>query len=370
MKINQNKLNSRISQRISKYNEVISEFLLSIGINYKISFTKNPGRQIEIQMTFVGEQDETQEIDNLSSYLSFGERNIITAMFFLLYESSTEETVYLFDDPVTLFDETKRFAFLHLLYYFKFKMTPRLIKANDYVILLTHSFSALKEALLIETSACYLATNEDFILELDEIKKKDISNYYQKTINLIKGTENILVKLVLYRNLIQTDYISDPQNRKYNYISSLTKLKLPGTKGGVPFTKERNEEILSDINKDNLGAYTLDIKKDELIAALDTKRIAEAITKSTLWYEKIILFRILIDSIDKNNATKFANNKIIRRFITSLFHVETSKLFDLASVDIKAVPNYVIELIESVTKEVEVELDKHMDVSVDFSMFL
>lgn len=363
-------IQNKLLNRVEKYNELIDEFLKSSGINYKIEFKQSTNQPIIISLKFIGNKQHIY-IDNLSNHLSFGEEKIITALFFLLYKSSSKQTIYLFDDPITLFDETKRFAFLSLLNSIKFNkdLKPKIIKPKDYIIVFSHSFSAFKENITIKNSTNFIAFNTDGVLELKKVNSKDLVSYYEKITAMIFDTSNELTRLILYRNLIQTSYFLDPSNRKYNYISSLAKLAPPNIKDGTsPFSKEKNADILEKINTDELFGKKMEINRDKFIERLDIYNIVDSIINTKLGYEKIILFRVAIDFLNNNKIIFIKDDKIIRRFITSLFHVENDQLFSLSTIE--TVPKYILDLVDNIAKNIKKDITAISIKQNDFDLIL
>lgn len=335
----------KIERNINKNNEMIETFLKSVGINYEIYFESSEYNNTQILLKY---KPTNRKLDEISSHLSFGEKNIINAMFFLLTSNKTDKNVYLFDDPGTLFDKHKRFAFLNLIQTFR---NEKIIKKSDYIIIFSHSFSAFKESITTSYTKNYILNNNNGECSLNLINNKSLNNYYNNILEYYEESNIPIVKLIMLRKLIETSYIEDPQNRIYNFISSLSKVMTPADKSRSNiFSKEVNNDIFIKIQAVTSSLGGFNHTKEDLIESINKEYLIMLCNnvESLKWYEKMIIIRTLkyyIPSNGKKNITFNPEEKILLRFITSIYHTENDHLFSIKIGEHCPIPKYVDDLV-------------------------
>jgi len=349
---------NKVERKITERNGDINAVLKSSGINYSLTFVKDI--DLNVKAVLIHNENSTQ-VHDPSETLSFGEQNLVSVILFCILQKSSTGNVLIFDDPSTLFDSSKRHLFLHLLLS---RNNFKLLNKNDYIVLLTHDFETFRDLAVMKLErkytnkiSCMLMENNNGECTIDETSNADFEYYIGNVINSIKSTTIPIVKLIYYRKLIYLGHINDSVNKIYNFISSVSKYKSPQTKSGSRvYSNVEIGEIISSIVDEGIIDGTELISYTDLVSSISVGNIITQLKGELMWYEKLVLFRVLGFFITDNSIEVTSVDPTIMKFITQCYHIEDDYIFDMDYTKRTSVPKYVFDLIDEVVLLIEVEL--------------
>ncbi len=343
LKIAQNKIKSVLKKNVISKENAINEYLELCNIDYKMAF-KDKKLVLVHKLT-------KKELDGTKHLLSYGEKNSIALLIFVLLNANTNSLIIL-DDPISSYDEEKKYAIYSMI----FKKSNLKITKGNYVIYFTHDFENIIEfkrnSLYQREIKGFILNNNNGDITLKEIKKEDIkliSDYYG---NIINNSQLNIVKLVYIRKLIELKFLEKNKQHTYNYISSVIK-------GKVPQYKSTGKHL--DSNEINLAKRTIskiakDYDEDELKLELETNNLINNYQNNrTAWYEKIVLFRA-IGNIAKEKNIKTVLSDSLERLSKMSYHIENERVLNLDPLNFNNFPSNIEKAMDLFVEEVKKRL--------------
>lgn len=133
-----NRQKGEIRRTIEKYSEEINSFLRNAGYSYSVSINEEPDHSYKLKLKFA---DGATTITGVKSHLSYGERNAFALVLFMYQALYNQANLIVLDDPISSFDQNKKFAILDMLF----------IKGNSLrgktVLMLTHDLDPVIDAI-------------------------------------------------------------------------------------------------------------------------------------------------------------------------------------------------------------------------------
>lgn len=325
LKIKINILNSSIRRTSRENIEDINKFLEISGIDYKIQLSSNKEKILIVPSV-------SEVAINVSDHLSYGEKNALALALFAFGAKTEENTLIILDDPISSYDNNKKYAIVHYLF------TGKKHLRNKTTLLLTHDLEPIINLYKIETrsippyvSAKFIDNNYGNVFE-QNIKSEDIQSIIDVTLNMINNPDlsiiNRLIHLRRYLELIVNDRLA------YNMLSSLFKGdETPSFKDTTEFNDvqtESAEKFLKNyISEFDFNIIHRQITNKDFMVNLFTS------TKSN--YEKVEVFRMIWSNFKINLPDE------IMKFINETYHIENSYLFQLNPYTFNNVPTYIVE---------------------------
>lgn len=321
-----------IKTTIETYSQEINDFLYYAGYKYKVIIENSQGEDYKILMKHVDASSSI--LENAKSNLSYGERNAFALVLFMYSALKDNPDLIILDDPISSFDGNKKFAIINMLF-----MNVHSFK-NRTVLLLSHDFNTVIDIIYNmpyninpAPKAAFLTTKQGKLTE-KEIQKKDILSFVEIAQTNISSDINTLNKLVYLRRLFELQN----KGNAWQLVSNIFKKRevpiYQYSSESMPDRDMTNEEIqdaTQEIRKYIPGfTYSDEIKKTQNVAEM--KRLY---SQSRSNYEKLQLYRIMFP---KNHG-----NKVIKKFINEVFHLENDYLFQLNPVEYDTVPQYIID---------------------------
>ena len=240
----QNKTKSVLLRKLKNINKTLKSF----GIPYKIEAKY---RQSKIEGYKLYHCDDVSKEDR-SRGLSTGEKKIVSLIFFILEQKKFTKKLIIFDDPVSSYDENRRFSI--------FKYMLNNLQGKTYLIL-SHDQSFAKYA-SFSTKHCIgkvdYFSNDGNSIKTIPISKSDFSNITDYIINRINNSSNYMQLIINLRYYYEI-------NRKYpeySYLSAI--IHKDNVSTWLSKSKFNENQILNKINKRfnivlskfNLSVYT------------------------------------------------------------------------------------------------------------------
>lgn len=308
----------RQSNNIIKNNKnKVNKYLSLMGIPYEFN---ESAYDIESKTAsyslFLKEDKEKKDRKN---GLSYGERNIISLIFFLLGNKSK---ILLIDDPASSYDECRRGLMFNMLYEFKNERTIILF-SHDQVFVKIATLYKYKAESRKTKSKKFIKDNTGKIIhfsnyqhnsQIKEITIEDFGSLSSQVKKFIQSKE-----LNYYRKIINIRILSEMDKNKSN------KFKKIYLYSSAILHKKNKEEIYEQLKQNNL-------KEDEIISSIykeydiELEKIPENYFKDfdineLSNFEKIYYFRELIAQ-NANVYSKIFNIEVLKKNDIDLLKTE------------------------------------------------
>ena len=358
-------INLYIQNAIRESEDDINSFMETAGINYRFQIDPTSETSSKAELKYYGNSGEVYDVEDIKESLSWGEKNSISLILFMYYALQKEVDLIILDDPVSSFDNNKKFAILNRL--FNKNAGPKNF-CDKTVLLLTHDLEPLidiKTKNYYKTARAngYYLVNVDGILTETKLDfEKDLlptslihrSNFENKDLDIV------LRLTALRRYLEYTERNCKYENIPYNIISSLIKGRarcdVTIANGKNKMSDEQYIKGCQEI-KEYLNISDFDYEyllKNEF----SPERIIEKYKAETNNYFRVQLFRIYYNR--KHTLRKKLNKKdpVIKKFADESFHIENdySHCLDYRKYDI--VPYYVIKKIDDYMDNVSLSIEE------------
>ena len=336
------KLNKQIKDKISSNRELINNFLEIAGMPYVVDIKQQGDTKFETLFSYKGNPNI---ITNQQSYLSYGEANALALLLFCLEAKTKENELIILDDPVSSFDNNKRYAIYG--YIFNNATGKKLLRGKTCVIL-THDFDTV-----IAFSKCYPLNNQDITcfsylsLENYELNEKPFSkNDIANTLNIYRSIaldikRPIISRIVAARHCCEIT--GEKDSPEYHLLSSLIhKREVPtkDTNGNREFTEEEIALAL-DKMKNILGNdYDYEVFLKEL---KNTDNLKSEYKDSKSKFDKLCIARF----VASNLKGKSIESNVVWNFLCEVYHIEKDTIHTISNYEIFDVPDYIIGMCDS-----------------------
>jgi len=327
---------------VTKYKTWINSFLEKAWYKYEVDIPSDQNYKLRLKAKWI-----EWYLSWWNQYLSFWEKNAFALILFMYEAISKEPDLIVLDDPISSFDENKKYAIIHTL----FTWTNSLNWKN--VIMFTHDMEPIIDMKKVRTdifnNCCtYFIDNNDWILKATEILKDDVLSFYQIWEKIGNSEENDIVKLVYLRKLY--NWLND-NGDEYQVLSNLLhwrpKQQCLDSRNSpyIPLDEENFCKWIEGI-KDKRETFDYDY----LLEILSNKEKMLSIyneTNSNL--TKIIIFRRIYDIVSNeteniiDNGEDIGIDEIVNKFINEEYHIENSYLYWLDPMKFDIIPSFIIK---------------------------
>lgn len=346
------KLNKYIRKVISESCEDINEFLSLAGINYEFRIIAKSDSDSLAQLIYIGADPNDAEQRDIRKCLSWGERNAIALVLFIYYVNAKNADLVILDDPISSFDKSKKFAIVSRLFK-KPSEAKSLLKKT--VLLLTHDFEPIID-LAIEGKFSNKLANATYLTNVDgvlfEQKVEPNSDIKPITVLYLRDMQNENVPMVCrfascrkYLEYVIDNYSADPA---YHYVTSLLK----GRPNPIS-RKDDPQSILTDravtVAKKSL-AFVMGISEQELDyndlirRYFNREQMIQALNLVQNTYLRILILRAICVM---DGAEKEINDRVLRKYLNSCFHIENDYSQYLDYMVFDPVPSFIKKKIDS-----------------------
>ncbi|MBV6493048.1 MAG: hypothetical protein LDLANPLL_01055 [Turneriella sp.] len=319
-----------IQRLVKEYKEEINGFLKNAGYNYSVTLVSQANGQYLLKLIH---NDLSDEISDVKSHLSFGERNAFSLVLFMYDALKAKPDLIILDDPISSFDKNKKFAIIDML--FRREKNFR----DKTVLMLTHDFEPIVD-MIYHHQKRFSVPNATFIenirgkLTEKKIERRDISTYLQICTENIGLAGNMISKLVYLRRKFEIDH---DHGLGFQFLSSLFHKRITpdfrenGTERPLTADEIRQAESL-------VQAQITGFEYNKVMQLVqDDNQMCQLYTDSTSNYEKLHIYRIIFE------GKPGAEEKVIEKFINESFHIENDYIYQLNPREFQLVPQYVID---------------------------
>ena len=319
-----NRQKAEIRRTIEKYSDEINSFLKNAGYSYTVLIEESADHSYKLKLKF-GEGEST--ISGVKSHLSYGERNAFALVLFMYQAIYNQANLIVLDDPISSFDQNKKFAILDMLF-----IRGSSLRGKT-VLMLTHDLEPVIDAVYNHPSffegtpkASFMENNGGELRE-SPITKDDIQSSIQIAKENIQSLDNGVVKAIYLRRLVE---ITEGKNAAWHLLSNLIHKRTIPVIGDDRMDEESirvaNARIREDIDDFDYEALCSYVQNDSnLIALYDAAQSN---------YEKLQMYRMLFDPTHEDH--------VLRKFLNETYHIENDYLFQLNPVRYNTIPNYII----------------------------
>ncbi len=326
-----NKQKSSIEKTIKRYRTEINGFLRFAGYRYEVAIEPE-GTAYKMKLKHA---DSSGYIESGAAHLSYGEKNAFAIVLFM-YECLTKKPdLVVLDDPVSSFDDNKKFAIFEMLFRGKESLQGRT------VLMLTHDIEPVID--LIKTMshtfqptplATFLTSTSGRVAEI-AINKADVQSFTQICNENLSQIDEPTIQIIYLRRNCE---IADDKSEAYHLISSLLhKRPTPVTvedAGQRPMTKEETVRA-TELIRLKLPGFDY----SRILAALNDKEsMLTLYKKTTNRYMKLQLFRVL----SAGSQLGFIDG-VVQKYINESFHIENEFIMQLNPHKFDSVPEYIIQ---------------------------
>ena len=328
--VNQQK--ARIKKTINENKKEINQFLSSAGYNYEVDIIDSGNKDYRMILKPVNIDIEVLDVSN---HLSYGEKNALALIMFKYDVLREKPDLIILDDPISSFDGNKKFAVIQGLFFGKKNLL------NKTVLLLTHEFSTVIDIISVKRgdfnplpTAAFLSTDNGELTET-EIKKSDIESFNNIAKRNIQSADNDFIKLIYLRRLLEFNG-ADGDDLSWQLLSNFFKSDriiprfIYDTENRT-MTDEEVAEAEIEIGKFIPGFNYNDNYKNRLNLSF----LLDLYNNAKNNYEKLCMYRVIYC---ENNE-----NKIIRKFVNEVFHIENEYIYQLDPMKYNTIPQFVID---------------------------
>ena len=343
-----NKQNQLLKASIDKYKIEINYFLQCAGYKYEVDSIEQKGKYIAILKHIDGDAWL-----NAKEHLSFWEKNALALILFMYQCISEKADLIILDDPISSFDQNKKFAMLNMLFNgYECEKNWQKIKGESLrsktILMMTHDFEPVLDLiynhinnLQIPWKTAFFLENIHWILSEQEITKEDISNYTEIMKSNISDPDiSEPAKLIYMRRFFEA---TEWKNWEYELLSNLIHKRESPIKNTENWDKAMSEDEINKITE-QISKYMDNFNYQTLLNLFqDDEQMIQFYQNSTSNYEKLQIYRIIFDR-------NLQHNSVVQKFINEVFHIENDYLFQLNPHVYQTVPQYIIDECD---KEVE-----------------
>lgn len=324
-----NKQKNGIEKTIKRYSGEINAFLKFAGYRYAVDIRPD-GSAYKMKLRHV---DSEKDIENGALHLSYGEKNAFAIVLFM-YECLTKKRdLVVLDDPISSFDDNKKFAILEMLFRGKQSLQGKT------VLMLTHDIEPVID--LVKTLghtfqptpvAAFLSASQGVLTET-EISKSDIQSFAQICFDNVNQLGEPIIKAIYLRRHYE---LMDDKGGEYHLLSSLLHKRANPTtlKDGPqrPMTDAEVDQATTGV-KERLPGFDY----AAMLARLNDKDSMLTLYKQTAnRYERIQLFRVISDAYNVGQV-----DVVFMKYINESFHIENEYVMQLNPHKFDGVPEYI-----------------------------
>ena len=317
-----------ISRTIEANRSGINEFLKCAGYKYHVD-AEYVDQTYKMRLRHV---DSTQAVNSGSQHLSYGEKNAFALVLFMYECLSKQPNIIVLDDPISSFDRNKKYAVIDMLFRGKrslrgktvLMMTHDLEPIIDILYNLPHKFEPIPVA-------SFMWLRQGVLLEKG-IGRADLRTFGSICDENIQSATEDVVKVTYLRRYFE---ILDNKGMAYQLLSNLLH------KRAAPFKKEAGVQI--PLTEEEMQVATKQIRVKlpsfdyhELLSRVaDAALLRDAFLLSPHSYEKLQLFRLLLDQV--------APNDVVQKFINETYHIENEYVMQINPCTYEIVPEFILE---------------------------
>jgi ABC-type molybdenum transport system ATPase subunit/photorepair protein PhrA len=326
----------------------INNFLQSSGINYELEIEQIDSSTVKTILKYKSRDKSTIEVDQIREHLSWGEKNAFSLILFMHYAISRNPDLIILDDPISSFDENKKYAIINRMFSKHYGSKTLL---NRTVLMLSHDFEPVIDFVVNKkpTGGSVNAEhlwNRNGKLLTTTILDKDIVSW----ISLIRryAQDDSLCeinRLAFLRKYIELENDNDAMGLAYNIISSI---QHGDEKPTVKISEEKivlmkEEQYIR--GKTFLDNYFQDFDYREMLKKIrNIEFLKSSYVEQSNNYLKLQIFRTYLDLSDRRCQIK---DESLIKFIDETYHIENDYIYYFDLLKYEVIPDFIIKECDS-----------------------
>lgn len=330
----------RLDKLIRNRKADINQFFALAGFPYRFELKKSGENQAETYL--IPAQAEGTRVKEPQKHLSWGERNAFALVMFMFDAISQSPDLIVLDDPISSFDENKKFAVIRRLFD---NDEQKGSFRNKTVLMLTHDFQPIidyvyeeffkRAGLTTPVHAWYIQNNNGTITE-EALDKSSICNTTELTKRVAEDAEkNLAVRIVNMRKYIELTQANCTALPVYDVLSNIVHGRpSPIYKDGSQMPEAAVQEGMAELNR-----YGIENSYSEIVGMLSNEALKELIDGSCD-YVAIIAMRLLLERREELLPKLRKKHPAACKFIHQSNHIENDYIFQLDPFRYYDVPPY------------------------------
>lgn len=330
----------RLDKLIRNRKADINQFFALAGFPYQFELKKSGENQAETYL--IPAQAEDTRVKEPQKHLSWGERNAFALVMFMFDAISQSPDLIVLDDPISSFDENKKFAVIRRL----FDNDEEKGSFRDKtVLMLTHDFQPIidyvyeeffkRVGLTTPVHAWYIQNNNGTITE-EALDKSSICNTTELTKRVAEDAEkNLAVRIVNMRKYIELTQANCTALPVYDVLSNIVHGRpSPIYKDGSQMSESAVQDGMTELNR-----YGIENSYSEIVGMLSNEALKELINDPSN-YVAIIAMRLLHERREELLPKLRKKHPAACKFIHQSNHIENDYIFQLDPFRYYDVPPY------------------------------
>jgi energy-coupling factor transporter ATP-binding protein EcfA2 len=302
---------ARVIKLIEANQKQVNSFLVSAGYRYQVRIVPDD----DTYRMLIEHQDLPGHLDSAANHLSYGERNAFALVLFMYQVRHDKPDLVVLDDPVSSFDQTKKFAILHEL--FRGKHSIR----DQTTLMLTHDLEPAIDIVRISTSRLFAAaspvahflTSRNGTITEKPILKSDIKTFGEVCDANIAAAADDVIKVIYLRRKLEILGISDSTSDVLSSLLHLRAIPDRPTGSGEREPLEGAEVAAASVKiTDELPGFDYDRLVGEL---RDLETLKAKFAATDVGYEKVQIFRMMLELDEPEEDDMF------KKFVNETFHI-------------------------------------------------
>lgn len=283
--------------------------------------------------------------------LSWGEKNAFSLVMFMFEAISDNADLIVLDDPISAFDEKKKFGIIRRLFDNKkdsFKEKTVLMLTHDFqpIIDYVHGNFFTRYGLITPVHASFIQNIEGSICE-SPITMNDLKNTVELTKDIVMSSNaSMAVKIVNLRKYVELTKPEFGTSAIYEVLSNV----IHGRQN--PIYKD-GQEISADVLEQGMrevSQYIPNKSYTDLINGTSTEILISSMSSDDL-YHRIISIRLLFERVEGTLSLLRKKYPAACKFVNETNHVENDYIYQLDPRKYFGIPNYYLQQIENFIQE-------------------
>lgn len=322
----------------------INKFLQSSGIMYELEIEQINSTNVKTLLKYKKSDDSQVDVENINDHLSWGEKNAFSLILFMHYALCRNPDLIILDDPVSSFDDNKKYAIINRLFSKHYNGKSLL---NRSVLLLSHDFEPVIDFIVNKkptggsVNAEYLC-NKDGMIQSTKISSDDIDSWI-KLLRKYSLNQTLcpVNRLAFLRKYIELTNHRVEMDYAYNIISSLQHGDM---KPMIKISEDEKIDMNSEqykLGKLYLDEYFENFNYDDMISVIRNEQyLRDEYQAHSSNYFKLQIFRTYIDLTGKRDQIK---DESLVKYIDETYHIENDYIYYFDIEKYEVVPDFIIK---------------------------
>lgn len=352
------KQNQNIQSKVKDRSKDINDFLSLAGFKYSFDVEVSGEGNARALLKYISPNGISNNVQSPDKHLSWGEKHSFALILFMFDAIRLDADLVILDDPISSFDDNKKYAIINRL----FKTGE---KGNSFyektVLMLTHDFEPVVDYVCTSsgrqtpTSVCasYIE-NRDGQLHCSEIQKNDVlsSVVLFKEMAIQDGLD-VAARVGCLRKFLEHQYkVPKEESDAYNMLSSLLHRRPYPTMDSDGINKMTEEQFKSGVEE--IKVFIKDFSYDKYLEFFSETDLLKRFIKEENAYIKMLILRAYTEASKDARERLRKKNDVLRKYVDETYHIENDYIYSIDVRKFNIVPeNYIVDANAFVESEIE-----------------